>query len=71
MQVHVNRVSAMPHNVEVFLDGQPGGFDINVDESLSAERMTQVLEAAFNMAVEDWRPAPDVVERPHLHLHTG
>lgn len=61
----------MPHNVEVWVDDQPDAFVIKVDEGLSAERQAQVLEAAFNVTVEHWHRSPNVVEQPHLRLHTG
>ncbi|WP_211832874.1 hypothetical protein [Streptomyces asiaticus] len=64
-------MSAMPHNTEVWIDDQPDAFIINVDKELPVERLTQVLEAAFNIAVDHWHRTPNVVERPHLRLHTG
>lgn len=68
MQVQVHRVPPMPHNIEVWVDDRTDAFVINVDETLSAERQAEVLEAAFNTTIKHWRRVPNT---PGPRLHTG
>ncbi|MFE9003188.1 hypothetical protein ACFYOY_13750 [Streptomyces sp. NPDC007875] len=64
-------MSAMPHNVKIWVDDQPGLLTYYIDEKEITEVGAQVTEAAVNALIEHWHRSPNNVERPHLRLHTG
>ena len=67
MRVYVKRVSAMPHNVRVWVDDErPDMRIVLMDKILISEEGARLVESALNAANETTRSSL----RPLLRLHT-
>lgn len=67
MQVRVERVSAIPHNAQIFIDDQVECYTIYMLQDLIAEESAELLSVALTALVSNRRRRIS----PQLRSHTG
>ncbi|MFK8844756.1 hypothetical protein [Streptomyces sp. Ac-502] len=71
MRVQIQRVSGMPHNVQVFVDDRPGRVMIYVDTALGEAEAEEAISEALTALTKYWRRAESPTGQPRLRVHTG
>jgi len=72
MTVRVLSVSAMPCNVQIWVeDRDDGRFNVYVDRRLLTEEGAQALQEVFNTTITGWQRLDDSTVRAALRAVTG
>lgn len=72
MSVRVLRVSAMPFNVDVWVDDRDDGcFVIYIDRELITERGAEALQRMLSTTIAGWRRVDDSLVYATLRAVTG
>jgi len=72
MCVRVVRVTALPYNVEMWVeDRDDGRFTVYVDRSLITERGAQIVQRMLNSTVTGWQRLDETAIRTVLRAVTG
>jgi len=71
MSVLVLRVSGMPHNVDIWIDDDPGYFAVYIDKSLITERGAAILQAVLRSHRPRWQRLDESTVYRALRAITG